>query len=612
MSARSGRAPRARTKVGRRVLVALVSGLLLPAGLAGCGIPQETEVQVDGSGPPAEAGALNGSPARPPTPGDSAEPGPFIDNYLRAAAAGEREQAYSRVKQFIAPEAKNLLTEKQQSSEIELTVVRLREKPEVTPPNNQGTSEVTVKVQQVGVLRADGTLAPPVASETEYVFPLRRADPAGPGLLLTDVPNRLLISDSALRAYYRSRTIYFWNSDQSRLVPDLRYLPSSVPAERRVTDVVKWLTGGPSDWLAPGVTGLPDGTRPINNATGADGHWEVNLTMPGADDKKLGLLATQLAWSLPELEGQLDLKIQNQKRRTVDLEQERAAHAAYPAGEAPARFSVYDGAIRPLAIANEARAAVPLAPAVNKNVVAAALARADDQVLAALVVTGTDRRQRLKVGSGPEPVTVFDTSDHTYGTLGRPTWLRSLDERHPAGLVAADGKLYRFDGSAGMSLVPLAVPGPVVAVAGSLDGHRIALVSGGALYVAAVNADGGVVSVGQPRRLAILLTGISAVDWLNEHELVLAGNEADRPAIHQITVDGAWEIALKTDIGAEVTQLAAYPGGAVGGPPALSYMYEANRAAYRNNPFENIKREQVLDVPAGSRATNPTAPFFLY
>ncbi|NES26849.1 hypothetical protein GCE86_30580 [Micromonospora terminaliae] len=598
----------------QRVLALLLGGALLPAGLAGCGIPDETEVQVDGSGPAAEAGAPNGSPARPPTPGDSNEPGPFIENYLRAAAAGEREQAYARAKEFIAQEAKSLLPEKQQSSEIGLTVVRLREKPEVTPPNNQGTSVVTIKVQQVGVLRANGVLAPPEANETEYVFQLRRADPGGPGLLLTAVPNVLLVTDTALVSYYRQRTIYYWNPDQTRLVPDLRYLPTSVPTERKVTDVVKWLTGDPSDWLATGVTGLPDTTRLINNATGADGHWEVNLNMPGADERKLGLLATQLAWSLSDLNGQLDLKIQNQKRRTVDLEEERTAHAAYPTGDVPARFSVYDGAIRPLAIGNEPRAAVPLAPADNRDVISAALAHPGDQTLAALVVTGTDRRQRLRVGFGPVPVAGFATSGRSYGAISRPTWLRSLDRNHPVGLVAADGKLYRFDGAAGMTVVPLAVPGPVVAVAGSLDGHRIALVSGGALYVAAVSVDGGVVSVGQqPRPVATALTGVTAVDWLLENYLVLAGNEPDRrPAIHQITVDGVSEIALERDIGAEVTQLAAYPGAPAGGLPSQSYMYEANRAAFRNNPPDIIKRDQVLDVPAGSRATNPTAPFFLY
>ncbi|MFI2714382.1 LpqB family beta-propeller domain-containing protein [Micromonospora sp. NPDC018662] len=596
----------------RRLLAVLLAGVLLPAG---CGIPAETDVQVDGSVPAGEAGSLNGPPASPPAPTDSDEPVPFIENYLRAAAAGERDQAYTRAQKFLAPEARDLLPGKPQTSEVELTVVRLRAKPESTPPNNQGTSTVTIKVQQVGVLRADGTLGPPGATETEYVFQLRRAEPAGTGLLITSLPNVLLTSDAALRQYYRSRTVYFWNSDLTRLVPDLRYLPSSVPAERRVTEVVKWLAGGPSDWLAPGVTGLPDGTRPINNATGADSQWEVNLTMPGANEGRLARLGTQLAWSLPELTGQLDLKIQNQKRFSVDLERERGTHPAYPSGANPTRFSVYDGVLHPLAIGAEQRATVPMPAAENRNVVSATLARADDQVLAALVVAGADKRLRLKVGTGPEPVAVFNSSDAKAGfrTMSRPTWLRSLDKDHPAGLVAADGKLYRFDGAATLSAVPLNVSGSVVAVAGSLDGHRIALVSGGAVYVAPVSVEGGVVTLGQPRRLPTVLTGVTAVDWIAEDQLVIAGNDPDRrSAIHQLAVDGSWEPPLASEIGAPVSQLAAYPGGGDRGLPAYSFMFETAGSAWRNNPIDFVTPEQVLDLPAGSRTANPTAPFFLY
>ncbi|MEE3919772.1 hypothetical protein V2I01_20265 [Micromonospora sp. BRA006-A] len=110
---------------------------------------------------------------------------------------------------------------------------------------------MTLKVQQVGVLRADGTLGPPVASETQYVFELRRAEPAGTGLLITELPNMLLVSDSAVREYYRPRTVYFWNPELTRLVPDQRYLPSSAPTERRITEVMKWLADRPSDWLSP-------------------------------------------------------------------------------------------------------------------------------------------------------------------------------------------------------------------------------------------------------------------------------------------------------------------------------------------------------------------------
>ncbi len=600
----------------RRLLTVLLAGVLLPTGLADCGIPDQTGVQVDGRGPAAESGSLDGGGSRrPPTPTDSNEPGPFIENYLRAAAAGEREQAYTRAKEFVAPESKDALREKTQSSEIELTVVRLRERLEVTPPNNGGPRTVTVKVQQVGVLRADGTLAPPVASETEYVFELRQVDPAHPELLITRLPSVLLVSDTALRDYYRMQTIYFWNSDLTRLVPDQRYLSAALPAERRVTEVVKWLAGGPPDWLAPGVTRVPDGTAPINNATGSDGHWELNLNMNSANDAKLAKLATQLAWSLPpELTGQLDLKIQNQKRLTIDLKRERAANPAYPTGEPPLRFVVYDAAIHPLSFAGEPTGSVPVEAAKNRNVVSAALGHSGNQVLAALVVR-SDRKQQLRVGSGRDPVTVFNKSKGSYDSIGRPTWIRSLDPDHPAGLVAADGQLYRFDGAAGMIRVSLTVPGKVTAVAGSLDGHRVALSIGGALYVAAVSIDGGVVSVGQPRRLVTALTGVTAVDWIAENELVFAGHEGNRPAIYQTTVDGAQETPLERDIGAEVTQLAAYPGGAVGGLPSFSYMYEANKAAFRNNSWGIIKREQVEDVPtsaAGSRGANPTAPFFYY
>ena len=601
--------------MSRRLLAVLLAGVLLPAGLAGCGIPDQTKVQVDGSGPEAEPGSLNGGGAKPPTPTDSNEPATFIENYLAAAAAGEREQAYTRVKEFIAQEATNGLREKQ-SSEIELTVIRLREKPEVTPPNNEGTSTVSIKVQQIGVLRADGTLAPPVASETRYVFKLRRVDPASSQLVINDLPNVLLVTDKALQTYYGEHTIYFWNSDQTRLVPDQRYLLSAVPAERRVTEVVKWLVGGPPDWLAPGVTRLPDGTQPINNATGSDGHWEVNLTMPGATNARLAKLATQLAWSLPpELMGQLDLKIQNQKRLTVDLKQERDAHPAYPVGGRPLRFGIYDNAIHPLSFGDEPVGPVPVEAARNRNVVSAALSRAGDQVLAALVVTGPDRKQQLRVGFSREPVTVFNDSKDRYHSIGRPAWIRSLDPDHPAGLVAADGGLYRFDGGAGMAPVSLPVQGRVTAVSGALEGHRVALIIGGALYVAAVSVDGGVIGVGQPRRVMTGLTGVTAVDWVAENELVFAGSEVDRrPAIYQVTVDGAQEIALERDIGADVTQLAAYPDGVADALPSTSYMYEANRAAYRNNPAGIIKREQVLDVtpPAGGKVSNPTAPFFLY
>jgi hypothetical protein len=598
-----------------RRLLAGALGVLLVGGLAGCGIPDNGEIEVDGSVPSAVSGSSDGRRDEAPSrTASGSDPAAFIRNYL-AAAAGEPDRAYTRVQKFIGQEGMARLQVKQ-GSEVALTVVRLTERAVVTP-NNNGTTTVKITVQQIGVLRTNGMLVPPVATEKEYKFTLRAAaETAGPGLFLTDPPNVLLLSDDALRQYYRTNTIYFWNSDQTRLVPDQRYLSLAVPEERRVSEVVRWLTGGPSDWLAQGgVTRLPDQTQLINNATGADGRWEVNLAMPGDNLVKLARLGTQLAWSLTELDGQLELKIQNQRRTVVDLEKERLTHPVYPIGDSPQRFCVYDGAIHPLSFAGEPSGTVPLAPAVNKGVVSAALTRSPDGILAALVMAGADGRHRLAVGAGADPISSLAPSASTYASMGRPVWLRTANPARAYGLVVADRKLYRFDERAELIQVPLSVPGPVSAVAASLDGYRMAVVIDGALHVAAVNLDGGVVTVGPARRLVTSLTDLSAVDWDGEDRLALAGSAAGRPAVYEISVDGALQTPISEDIGARVTHLAAYPTNPVGRLSTGAVMYEANGVAYRSGPVDTIKRDQVLEVPqpaAGVRPGNPTAPFFLY
>ena len=183
--------------------------------------------------------------------------------------------------------------------------------------------------------------------------------------------------------------------------------------------------------------------------------------------------------------------------------------------------------------------------------------------------------------------------------------------------MVADGRLYRFDEGARMSEVPLNLPSAdVTAVAAALDGQRVALIVGGRLYVAAVNLDGAGtgVSLGPPRALVTSLTGLTAVDWFGEDRLVVAGS-AGQPAIYETSVDGALETPLRTDVGAKVNHLTAYPTNRSVPAPSGAYMYEANKVAYRSSPFERIEPESVRDVPpppAGVRPSNPSAPFFLY
>ncbi|MEU5912949.1 LpqB family beta-propeller domain-containing protein [Micromonospora sp. NPDC047527] len=602
----------------RPLLGAFGAALLLSAG---CGIPARSDVRVDGkAGTATEAGSVNGRRSEPPSrTASGSDTEAFVRNFL-SAAAGEPDRAYERVTQFIAPEHKSRLQVKK-GSEVALTVVRLGDT--VFTLNSDSTTTVKIAVQQIGVLRTNGTLAPPVATETEYEFRLRSAafgsteNDERAGLYVLDAPNVLLLSDVALQQYYQDESIYFWSSDRTRLVPDQRYLPLAVPDERRVNEVVKWLVGGPSEWLRSGVVGLPDGTELINNATGANNRWEVNLDMSGDDQNRVDQLVTQLAWSLGDLPGELELKIRNNSQPVQNLNERRVAVPLYPVTESPQRFGVYEGAIRPLDFVGELSGPVPVADEVNRNIVSADLARANSRILAAMVVTSGKDRQRLAVGAGGAPVAVVNRSGSEYASISRPVWLRTVDARPAQGLVVADGRLYRFDEAARMYEVPLNLPAAgVTAVAAALDGQRIALIAGGQVYVAAVNLDGAGsgVSIGPPRALVTSLTGLTAVDWIREDRLVVAGS-AGQPAIYETSVDGALETPLRTDVGAKVNHLAAYPSNRSVRTPSGAYMYEANRVAYRSSPFERIEPNRVRDItppPAGVRPSNPSAPFFLY
>ncbi|WDZ86989.1 LpqB family beta-propeller domain-containing protein [Micromonospora cathayae] len=604
----------------RRLLAALAVGALLVGGATGCGIPEFSEVRVDGPGPVGEAGSINGRPSEPPARGASgSDSAAFILNYL-SAPAGEPNRAYTRLRQYIAPEDRDQLQEKQ-GSDFAVNVVRLLKDP-VTTVNPQGTTgekatfSVRIEVQQVGLLRANGTLAAPVATETFYDVKLQAAAAAGSGdedagYYVVDPSSTLLLSDQALQQYYESYPIYFWNSDQTRLVPDQRYLPLAVPRERRVTEVVGWLTDGPAEWLAPTVTRLPDGTQLINNATETDGRWEIDVAMPGEDGAKLDRLAIQLAWSLPDIDGPLDLKVRNQVRRSLpSLAEHRGLFDAYLVEGAPQRLCVYEGGVRRLAFVGETSGPDPIDAASNRNVVTAGLSRSGDGLLAALVVTD-GKRQRLAVGAGEAPVSVQERSAASYASIGRPVWLKTPVGGPARGLVVVDGKLHRFDAHAQLTEVPLSLSGTVTAVAVALDGHRIAMIVGGGLYVAAVSLDGGV-TAGPAREVPTSLTRLSAVDWSGENRLVLAGVKG-QPAVYDISVDGAGaEIALATEVGATVTHLTAYPNNPVETFDRSPIMYEANRVAWAG-PIRQIQREDVQNPAAGESAPgNPTAPFFLF
>nr|MDT0659203.1 LpqB family beta-propeller domain-containing protein [Micromonospora sp. DSM 115978] len=604
----------------RRLAAGLVA-VGLVAGLVGCGIPDQTDVQIDGRGPEPGTGSGDGTGLAPPGRLDAGDDvAQFAINFL-AAAAGEASGATERVNAYLPEDRRH---REKPVNEVAINIVRLVDGPPRFTDSAAGPSTVTVRVAQVGQLRANGSIDEPLLTETEYSFTVGRLgdDPNKPGsstgLFVLDPPPVLLMSTDALERYYRGRMIYFWNADRTALVPDLRYMPVAVPVPRQPTEVLNWLTGGPSEWLAGTAVRLPEGSTPIGNVTEAESgsRVEVNLSVkPGELDAEpeVDQLFTQIAWSLREnLRGGLELKIQGQQRRSADVSDHLAAHPLYRVAGTPEPFCVYDGELRPLARSG-GTGTVPIAAEANQDIRSAGLARDGDQVWAALVTPAGDR-WRLRVGAGTGMVSTFVNSSGEFDVVGRPVWLKGSDPRDPIGLVVADGRLYRFGMDGALTEVRLPnANGRVSAVGAALDGHRIAFVAGDQLYVASLSIESGIVTAGRARRLVSTPGKISAVDWNGENSLVLAGENENRTSIYQTTTDGATERSLIGQVQVtSVTHLAAYPDNPVVLSPAGSPMYAGNGLAYKAG--ERITADQVTGgtpTPAADDG-DPTAPFFLF
>lgn len=617
--------------MNRRIASTATVALLLCVGLVGCGIPAETEVRVDGKGPQSGQVAGNGFTTTSPARLDSDVPEVFAANYL-AAAAGEVSGTYDRVNSYI-PDGRGKLKQKA-GSEPTINIVRVIGQPQASNTDREGHWLVTINVQQVGVLHADGSVGEPEATETRYQFEVGTAvttlgDKVQPldGLWVVDPPPVLLLSTNALDIYYAERTIYFWNADRTALVPDPRYLALSVPKEQQATEVLGWLIAGPAPWLAPAALPLPDGTTRIGNVPKPSGRLEVNLNVPASEvdqPAELDRLFTQLVWSLlspsPDGtggdDGELELKIQSQSRKVANVDDYRRANPPYRLAADPKRFCVYEGSVHPLRIGDEATEAVPIKPEENQNVHSAALTRDGNKVAAALV-TAVGGRFRLRTAAGADTLQTFAQSG-SYGAMDRPLWLKGVDPRTPMGLVVADGRLYQFGAAA--DLKPVALPGvsgTVTGVGAAPDGHRLAVIAGGALYVAALSTDGGTVTVGRTRRLVTSLRDLTALDWSGENLLAVAGVAANnRPVIESISVDGAIETVLLDDTRGRVTHLTAYPTTPLTGA-SLGFMYEANGLASAMN--RTISREQVEPNAGQPTPSSPasdvgklSAPFFRY
>ncbi|MEV4639186.1 LpqB family beta-propeller domain-containing protein [Actinoplanes sp. NPDC049548] len=607
---------------GRRagvLLAATLSGAVL---LAGCGIPDNTEVTRIGRGPsPGFATGDENVPGRHErnATNDTAE---FVRYYLEAAG-GDPEGALERVKKFLSPSAAAAF-----KPPNDIKVVHLADTPLVNP----GSDKVTLKVQTLGVLgRDDGVLKPPTDTGI-LTYELNVGTITGQqGLYITKTPPVLLLSDEALTTFFERRTIYFWNTDHTALVPDVRYLPADMPSEQEPQQIIKWLLLGPSQWLQGAVEPLPEGTALLGNVPAvADDKLQINLSaqavQPPDDPKALDWLRRQLMWSLkPNLSRVLELRIGNQEQTDYDSNDYLTSNPSSRLAASPERFVIYNGQIRRVSQTPGAADPIPVIhPDANRGVKAAALAQSPSDRRYAALVTTEGNHQVLRVGGAlMGQQTDLLRVPLPAGTTGQPVWTITSDDPQTGaiGLIIVGGKLYSFsaDGSPLRAVTWPGQAGWISAVAVAPDGRRIAIAVGGKLYLTALTADGDGPHLSTPpwRVQVPALRSISAVDWGTETSVVVAGTRADRDrvAIIDTALDGTDSTEPLPDIGTEtVTYLTAYPVSPVTGKPSPDVVqYTANGAAFDvlSGPVRIGVGDLAGPVPNPPAGVVPTSPFFL-
>jgi Lipoprotein LpqB beta-propeller domain len=594
----------------RLLILALAAGL----ALGGCGIPDDTEVVSLGDGPATGLAAGDEVSPNRNMRADTLDKAQFIENYLEAAA-GDFAGATDRVKQFLTPDMAAKF-----NAPPDVKVVRPVEDPLVEP----GSPVVKLKVREVGTLRQKSYIEPsPDDREFEYEFTLRDLD-GQQGWFVAKAPQVLLLSEEALDEFYARRTIYFWNSEHTGLVPDLRYMPLSVPSEQQPTVLLDWLVSGPSPWLAGVVDPLPEGTKPIGNVPAiSDGTLQISLSdqaVPPDDPTAMDRLQKQVRWSLrPNLPGTLALSVEHQPEHRYTGTDYLAQNSAYRQIDQPERFVVYTGQVRRLARSYRADQPVPvLAPAVNRNIRMAALATAGRRTYAALVVNEAGGKQALRVGSAADGEQATLRRIGLPLPIGRPVWAKSPvgADAGTTGLIAAGGRLYSFaaDGTRRQVEWP-GGPGNITGVAVAPDAHRVALVAGGRLYVAALNTGADGTQLSEQYVIHTILRDVTVADWGSEGTLVVAGVRSDsrRVAIMDVSIDGASQTDRLADLGSNrVTYLATLPANPTDEETSNAVAYVLDNAAYDEVNPDRLQAGDLADPPANPPANVlPTMPLFL-
>ncbi|GFJ84692.1 LpqB family beta-propeller domain-containing protein [Phytohabitans houttuyneae] len=157
------------------------------------------------------------------------------------------------------------------------------------------------------------------------------------------------------------------------------------------------------------------------------------------------------------------------------------------------------------------------------------------------------------------------------------------------------------------------VVGEITDVSAAADGRRIAVVAKGRVYTLTLIRDEDKVAVETARLVPTTVRDVSAVDWSEETKLVVAGTGLDdKPAVWEVSIDGAVEKSQFSDTGGKLQHLVAYPDDPVSASVSSTVMYSRDGAAFDlAGDKPGIEASDVMGAEGEVDLSRVTAPFFL-
>ncbi|MFF4170010.1 LpqB family beta-propeller domain-containing protein [Streptomyces sp. NPDC001744] len=547
--ARTERAGRAR---GGRAVVLSACGALLAAGCA--------TMPDDGSVEAVKGSTTGDSQVRvyAVAPRENADPGEIVDGFLEAMTSDDL--GFATARKYLTQHAAE--TWKPEEGITVLTAAPSREQAGRNgDPDKEGRSYSLTgrKIATVDARHAYQPISPKEYLQTIHVVQQPAAGGKGKEWRINSLPPGLLLGEADFLRNYRSVNKYYFASGKDWVVADPVYIRQRQDPVTRmdpVTQTVKTLLDGPTNWLKPAVdSSFPPRTELRKGVTTLATDDQSTLKVPlnakadGADGPACRRMAAQLLFTLRDLPSVRveQVELLGSKGSLCRLGQGQAAEFAPVRnggrGENAYFLDGHDKLRKLMAGEKEASAPVEVPGPFGRGPTRLGSVAVDRDETRAAGVDTTGHQLfvssiTVETGQEPPPAVLSSKAVKPVDRLSTPTWDGQGDlwvaDRDPA-----ERRLWMVPGGTGKPVevgTPWLGDGRIESLRVSADGVRMALVvrrgERTTLQIGRIErrtTDGGTVvsaSVADLQPAAPRMESVTAVSWAGPSRLVVVGREA--------------------------------------------------------------------------------------